>query len=386
VNFSNRLPLDLKDNRIYQLIDRVPKENLIDLTESNPTKCGFSYPPDILTALSNPAGLSYEPHPFGLPNARKIISNYLGKKGHIVNPENIILTTSTSEAYAFLFKLLCDSGDSILVPTPGYPLLEHLTALENVQMVPYSLRMEPHWPVDLESVEKAISSRVKGLIVVNPHNPTGCLLSPGDHRAVLNLCLRHSIAYLSDEVFLDYIHSKIKYDLNPDPEVLSFRLGGLSKSLGLPQLKLAWIVMGGTPKLLSEARERLEFIADTYLSVGTPIQLSLEHVLKFAPQFQKQVKTRISENRTVLERNLKEFRGVRIWPSQGGWYVLLELLKRNSDEEEMVMTLIEKHHVLVQPGGFYDFSRGCFMVISLLSPTPLFLEGLSRMRRFLKKI
>jgi alanine-synthesizing transaminase len=386
MNFSNRIPRDLTNNRIYHLLDRLSKKDLIDLTESNPTKCGFLYPSDILQALGNPAGLTYEPYPFGIPSARRAIADYLRTKGQSVDPENIVLTSSTSEAYSFLFKLLCDSGDSFLVPTPGYPLLEYLTSLEGVKVVPYPLLMEPGWQVDLESVEKAVSARAKGLIVVNPQNPTGCLLSPGDHHALFNLCLRHSMAYISDEVFLDYIHSNMNYSLDPDAEVLSFRLGGLSKSMGMPQLKLAWIVLGGPPKILSECLERLELIADTYLSVGTPVQLGLNRILEFAPEFQKQMMVRVTENRMILGRNLKGFRGVRIWPSQGGWYALVEILEKTVVEEEMVISLIEKHRVIVQPGGFYDFPRGCFMILSLLPTGPIFLEGLLRIQRFLKKI
>lgn len=296
-----------------------------------------------------------------------------------------MLTSSTSEAYSFIFKLLCDPGDLFLIPTPGYPLLDHLTSLEGVEAVPYFLRMESGWPIDLNSIKRAVSLKTKGIVAVNPHNPTGSILNKMDQQTLYSLCLKHSMAYVSDEVFSDYIDPNLKYFCISNPRILLFRLNGLSKSVGLPQLKLSWIVMEGPAKLLSECREHMEFIADTYLSVGTPVQLALADILKSAPEIQKQIISRISQNRRILQQNLKDFLNIKIWASQGGWYALLEVLKPKTGEEEMVVNLLEKYKVMVHPGGFYDFQGGVFMVISLLPPELIFGEGLSRIISYLKE-
>jgi aspartate/methionine/tyrosine aminotransferase len=385
MRFSQRTPHDLSLNSISKALEHVPTASLLDLTQSNPTQCGFNYPPDLLKALASPSGLKYEPIPFGHPEARRTVAAYLRSKGQEVSPDNILLTSNTSEAYSYLFKLLADPGDSFLVPTPGYPLLDHLLRLEGVDLVPYSLKAEPHWPVDLRSLETAGQAGVKGLVVVNPHNPTGTFLSSWDQKALGKLCQQKDWAYISDEVFAEFAYPGETIPPWVPPQALTFRLGGLSKSLGLPQLKLSWVVLDGPGELLVEARERLELIADTYLSVGTPVQLALPELLAFAPNFQKQLLERVLSNRDHLLKSLKDSPSVKIWPAQGGWYALLEVLGPGEKDDEWVIQLLDQEQVSIQPGGFYDFGTGCFLVLSLLPQPEVFQEGIGRMIRFFGK-
>ena len=382
--FSNRTPGDMTPNPIAKAIEAASGRRLLDLTESNPTRCGFDYPSNLLSGLSSPSALRYEPFPFGHPQARRAVADYLKTKGQLVDPEKVVLTASTSEAYSFLFKLLGDPGNSFLVPTPGYPLLDHLLRLEGMEMVPYSFRTAPDWPVDLAQAAQAVDSSCRGLVVVNPHNPTGAFLSGGDQEALGDICEKNRLAYISDEVFSDYRYPGCDFHPLVPKNILSFRLGGLSKSLGLPQLKLSWILMEGPNELLEECRDRLELIADTYLSVNTPVQLVLGDMLKFAPHFQKQLMDRVLGNRKFLE---KEFSGIdqaRLWPAKGGWYALVEVKEKEALDEQIVVGLLKEHGVLVQPGGFYDFSEGCFLVLSLLPEAALFQEGVCHIIEFLK--
>ena len=381
--FSERTPRDLSHNRITNALDVLQTGSYIDLTESNPTQCGFNYPADLLKKLNRSEGLVYQSDPLGNLRAREAVASYLASKGQRVEPANIFLTASTSEAYSFIFKLLGNPGDSFLVPAPGYPLLDHLLRLEGLEALPYSLRVESNWPVDLPLPHQNLQTNTKGLIVVNPQNPTGCFLSLSDQKALLDLCRQHQMAYLSDEVFSDFAYPGQGLAKNSSPAVLSFRLGGLSKSLGLPQLKLSWIILDGPKELLGECKERLELIADTYLSVNTPVQLALGDLFKFAPDFQNQGLHRVMDNRAFLEQTLKGVPGVSIWPAQGGWYALVEIQKATLSEERWVLNLLEKHKVLVQPGGFYDFPKGCFLVLSLLPKSTDFEEGVRRIRECL---
>jgi alanine-synthesizing transaminase len=385
MRFSQRTPHDLSLNSISKALELVPSASLLDLTQSNPTQCGFNYPPDLLKALASPSALKYEPIPFGHPEARSTLAAYLRSKGQEVSPENILLTSSTSEAYSYLFKLLADQDDSFLVPTPGYPLLDHLLRLEGVDFIPYSLKAEPLWPVDLESLPTGLEKRVKGLVVVNPHNPTGTFLSAEDQKALGRLCRQKDWAYISDEVFGEFAYPGETIPVWIPQEALTFRLGGLSKSLGLPQLKLSWVILDGPRELLAEARERLELIADTYLSVGTPVQLAIQDLLGFGPSFQKQLMERVLSNRDYLIKALKDSPLVKVWPAQGGWYALLEVLKPGEKDDELVIQLLDQEEVFIQPGGFYDFATGCFLVVSLLPQPGVFQDAIGRMAGFFAK-
>ncbi|HXL72533.1 MAG TPA: pyridoxal phosphate-dependent aminotransferase, partial [bacterium] len=284
-----------------------------------------------------------------------------------------------------IFKLLGNPGESFMVPTPGYPLLDHLLHLEGLELNPYPVLVLPHWPVNLAKLESAITPQTKGIITVNPNNPTGAFLSKNDQQELLNLCEKRSMAYISDEVFNDFALGD-KPGIVQNPKVLAFRLGGLSKSLGLPQLKLSWIEIQGSDKLVKECKERLELIADTYLSVNAPVQVALKDLLLFAPNIQNQIRTRILDNRKNLDKVLSSLQTMKVWPTQGGWYALVEVLLKDAKDEDLVIRLLKEHHVLVQPGGFYDFPIGCFLVISLLPQPDLFEAGVTRLREFLGKL
>jgi aspartate/methionine/tyrosine aminotransferase len=368
MNFSHRTPDDLSHNAIARAVETSPRP-VLDLTQSNPTLCGFNYPPDLFKELSSSEVLIYDPQAFGSLKARQILARHLSSADHLVNPENLVLTASTSEAYSYLFKLLGNPGDVFLVPTPGYPLLDHL--------------LQPDWPLDMAKLDDLFTPKTKGVITVNPHNPTGAFLSEKDQDALLNLCEEHSVAYLSDEVFSDFVYGD-KPRRVQNPKILSFRLGGLSKSMGLPQLKLSWIEIQGPEDMVRDCKARLELIADTYLSVNTPVQVALETLLVFAPNIQNQIKTRLLRNRKQLETALSGIQTVKIWPSQGGWYALIEVLQEGVKEDELVIGLIREHQVLVQPGNFYDFPAGSFLVISLLPQTDIFEMGVTRLRTFLE--
>ncbi len=385
MDFSSRTPGDLSSNPVAQAIQRAAGKGILDLTESNPTQCGFHYPPSLLDSLAQPDAFTYDPHPLGLPCARQAVAGYLKAKGQKVDAEKVVLTASTSEAYSYLFKLLGNPGNRFLVPTPGYPLLEHLLRLEGLEMVPYPLRATPNWPVDLEATRKAGTAACRGLVVVNPHNPTGAFLSAADRNFLGRLCEENQWAYISDEVFSDYAYPGHAFTPWTPSGTLSFRLGGLSKSLGLPQLKLSWIVMDGPQEALAECRERLELVADTYLSVNTPVQLSLPQLFKSTDSFQNQLLKRVLGNRQFLEERLQGVGQTRLWPSQGGWYALVEIREKGDADDTIVLELLEKHRVLVQPGAFYDFPEGCFLVLSLLPPMEVFQEGVVRIRKYLEK-
>ena len=382
MRFSRRTPWDLSPNPLSKALEGISNDSLLDLTESNPTQCGFTYPPNLLEGLASPAGLKYEPFAFGHPEARRAVAGYFKTKGEEIPPENILLAASTSEAYSYLFKLLADPGDSFLVPSPGYPLLDHLISLEGANLIPYSLQAQPGWPLLLESINPGENSTIKGLVTVNPHNPTGSILSPADLGKLGEICRQRDWAYISDEVFADFVYPG-ETQLRAIPEgILSFRLGGLSKSLGLPQLKLSWMVLSGPKNLLEECKERLELIADTYLSVGTPVQLAMPELLSFAPIFQKQLLERVLSNRAILSQNLRDLTGVKLWPSQGGWYALVQLLDPEVNAEDWVIQFLKKEKVLVQPGGLYDFEKGAFLVLSLLPQPEIFREGTDRLRKY----
>ncbi len=385
MKFSRRIPKNLSLNPISKILESIPTNSILDLTQSNPTQCGFDYPPDLLKTLSSPLGLNYEPLSFGNLKARQAVKEYLENKGQTVQVENILLTASTSEAYSYLFKLLADPGDSFLVPTPGYPLLDLLIQLEGLKLVNYSLKTESLWPIDWSRLERVVNHRPRGLIVINPHNPTGSFMSHNNQKNIGDFCRIHDLAYISDEVFADYLYPGQTIPQVIPEDVLSFRLGGLSKSLGLPQLKLSWIILNGPHSLLAECRKRLELIADTYLSVGTPVQLALKELFLFAPNFQKQLMKRILTNRTYLIETFKGIEIVKVWPAQGGWYALLEILKVGQRDDDWVIELLKKDRVFIHPGGFYDFEKGCFLVLSLLPEPNIFCEGVNRMAVFFSK-
>lgn len=379
--FSSRLDWSLPPNRLALALEakRRTKAAVLDLTESNPTRAGFSYPSELLGALAGPCALRYDPRPAGSARAREAVAAYYAARGQAVGPERILLTASTSEAYAYLFKLLANPGDEVLAPRPSYPLFDFLAGLESVRLAPYRLVYDHGWSIDLDSIARVLTGRTRALILVNPNNPTGSFVKRRELERIVALCVERDVAIVSDEVFADYA-------FGPDPEraatlagiegVLAFCLGGLSKLAGLPQMKAAWIVAAGPPS--ARALERLELIADTYLSVGAPVQLALPRFLEAGAAIQAQIVQRLRANLGYLGTAVRAAPACGLLDVEGGWYAILRV-PRTRTEEEWCLELLEKHNVLVQPGFFYDFETEAFLVLSLLTRPEIFREGLGRL-------
>jgi alanine-synthesizing transaminase len=378
--FSTRLNWDVPANPLSRLLaeKRAAGTAIFDLTESNPTRAGFTYPAEhILNALADPRSLCYEPEPAGILAARTAVSAYYGGR---VDAERILLTASTSEAYALLFKLLADSGDEVLVPRPSYPLFDFLAALESVHVVEYPLVYHAGWEIDFEALARKITPRARAVVVVNPNNPTGSYLKQSELNALTSLCRRHDLAILSDEVFSDYALAedprRVSSLANVD-EVLTLSLSGLSKLVGLPQLKLGWIVASGPAQARQQALERLELVADTYLSVGTPVQWAAAPLLALRESMQAQILERVRRNLAYLKSQIAPDSPWRLLEPEGGWYAVIQA-PRIHTEEDWVLTLLGEDHVLIQPGFFFDFESEAFLVASLLTPLDIFQEGLRR--------
>ncbi len=376
VPFSGRTPSDLRTNRIAAVRRQLPPP--LDLTVSNPTLVGIPYPRHLLAALAEPAGLVYRPHPRGLAGARAAVAHDLRRWAGVVDPERILLTASTSEAYSHLFKLLCEPGDAALVPAPSYPLFEHLARLEGVVAHPYRLEEESRWRLDLASLDGSPTARA--VVVVHPNNPTGSFVCAEDREALVRRCAERGWALIADEVFLPYPLG----DEPPPPSfatesrVLTFTLGGLSKRLGLPQLKLAWIVTSGPERLVEEALERLELIADSFLSVATPVQLALPTLLAEGEPVAAAIRTRCQHNLSLLRDTLAHHPALSLYPPAGGWSAVLRIPAVMA-EEELVVELLRRDGVGVHPGYFYDFPAEGFLVVSLLPEPAVFAEGVRRL-------
>ena len=388
--FSSRLNWGIPVNPLSRLLaeKRASGATILDLTESNPTSAGFTYPADrILAALADPRSLCYEPAPAGLLAARSAVSGYYGGR---VDAARILLTASTSEAYGLLFKLLADPGDEILVPRPSYPLFDFLAALESVRVVEYPLvyrlgiksaaGAHGGWSIDFDALARKITPRARAIVVVNPNNPTGSYLKKSELAELTDLCRRHNLAILSDEVFSDYALAddpgRVASLVNVD-DVLTFSMSGLSKLVGLPQLKLGWIVISGPADVCKQALERLELIADTYLSVGTPVQWAAGPLLALRENMQAQILERVRGNLVYLESQIGRDSPWRVIEPEGGWYAVIQA-PRIYSEEEWVLTLLGEHDVLVQPGFFFDFESEAFLVTSLLTASQIFQEGIRR--------
>ncbi len=375
--FSSRLHWDLHPNRIAAaLASRTTPFR--DLTESNPTRAGFEYPAEVTEALSDPQSVIYEPAPAGLLRAREAVAAEYAQRGIAVNPGQIFLTSSSSESYAWLFKLLADPGDDVLIPRPSYPLFEFLAELESVRVIPYSLSYYGSWALHVDEVERSATPRTRAVVIVNPNNPTGSFLKRAEYDALAAFCAERGLAIISDEVFADYV-------FRPDPRrvptlagggaALSFSLGGLSKMAGLPQMKLGWIAVSGPEPHRTEAIQRLELIADTYLSVSTPVQHAAERLIRAGDGIRGQIAARVRLNLEFLrECNLG---ACELLDVEGGWYATLRV-PRTRTEEDWALELLERDGVLVQPGFFYDFATEAYLVVSLLTPAEAFREGAAR--------
>ncbi|MGE5206919.1 MAG: pyridoxal phosphate-dependent aminotransferase [Chlamydiota bacterium] len=384
--FARRTNWKLAPNRLTQALQqrRQAGAEILDLTESNPTHCGLHYEEaQILPALSQPESLGYEPDPRGLRSARQAVAAYYAERGAAdnrhIDPDRIVLTTSTSEGYSFVFRLLCDPGDEVLVPCPSYPLLEMLADVQDVKLVPYLLFYDHGWHVDLHSLRSAISARTRAVIVVHPNNPTGSYMKFGEAEALSQLCCERELAILADEVFLDYAHGgPPRPSFAGNEKALTFTLSGLSKISALPQMKVAWIVTSGPPELATAALERLEVIADTYLSLGTPLQLATPRLLGQRQAIRSQLLGRIAGNLSELDAQLTGQKACQRLEIEGGWYAILRVPATCSDEE-LAVELLKRHSILVHPGHFYDFPSDGYLVLSLITPAETFHEGLQRL-------
>jgi alanine-synthesizing transaminase len=377
--FSDRTAWNLESNPLSKaLAERIASgKPIIDLTESNPTKCAFQVETEqILGALSNPASVHYDPIPQGLLPARNAVVDYYRARGCTLNVDDIFLTTSTSEAYSFLFRTLCNPGDELLIPQPGYPLFNFLADIQDVTTVRYPLIYDYGWQIDFHALQRAITPRTRGIIVVNPNNPTGHFCKAEDLHRLNQMCLEGDLALVADEVFLDFSLGK---DITPtfacNNKALTFTMSGLSKISGLPQMKVAWVVATGPEALKQQALARLEMIADTYLSMNTPTQLALPVLLELRHNFQRQCAERTRNNLAQLDKLLSTQKLCARLNLEGGWYAIIKVPVTGSDEE-LALELLNNHGVYVHPGHFYDFPADGYLVVSLITPELSFAAGM----------
>jgi aspartate/methionine/tyrosine aminotransferase len=377
--FSTRTFWPLTRNPFTLALDelRAAGVPLLDLTASNPTHCGFHYDAGaILSAFQNPAALAFDPQPKGTLAARREIARYyLDDHQTAVDPESLLLTTSTSEAYSYAFRLLCNPGDELLFPKPSYPLFEFLAGLQDVNLVPYTLAYAHGWFIDFQSLERAITPRTRAILLVHPNNPTGSYVHPEEVARLNALCQKHDLALIVDEVFLDFA-----FDMRPrktfaaNSAALTFTLSGLSKISALPQMKVAWLAVTGPDSHVKPALDRLEIIADTYLSLSAPAQAALPALLAQRHPLRKQLLDRIRENRAHLQSLLRAQPACELLHADAGWYAVLRV-PANSTDEDLAIHLLRQHHVVVHPGHFYDFPSNGFLILSLITPASDFLHG-----------
>lgn len=365
--FSNRIEWSLDPNELSVLLGEKRRLGvpLLDLTESNPTKAGFHYPKGIVEALADPKALVYEPTPWGLLSAREAIA-----AEHNVDVDRVMMTASTSESYSYLFKLLASPGDNVLVPKPSYPLFEFLAKLEAVEIQQYPLRYEGAWRIDFDELWRLVNSRTRAILLVNPNNPTGSYLHAEELPELWQFCEENRLSIISDEVFWNYpLEETQRATLASDSPTLTFQLSGLSKMAGLPQMKAGWIVTGGPEDKRRRASDLLEVVADTFLSVSTPIQHALPDMLRLGGQVRHQIQQRCRNNMAWLRQAASPL------VAEGGWYAIQPI---ESEEYDTVLYLLRHHNIQTQPGFFYDFDEGNHLVLSLLAPPDTFREGLDR--------
>ena len=383
--FASRTNWNLAENRLAQALaeHRRASHPLIDLTLSNPTEAGFSYDEHaILAALQNTASLRYEPSSQGLLSAREAVAKYYGEKNAAVSTEDLFLTTSTSEAYSYLFRLLCNPSEEILIPAPSYPLFEFLADLNDVRLVRYPLIYDHGWQIDFPSLDHAITPKTRAVIVVHPNNPTGHYAKPAEQSQLGTLCAKNNLAIIADEVFLEFsLDGTSTTTFTAQNSALTFSLNGLSKLCGLPQMKCAWIVLSGPEHLKSDARKRLDVIADSYLSMNAPIQCALPVLIETRSQFQDQTLARSQANLVALDEQLRAQSNCSRLVCEAGWNVVLRVPATHSDED-LALELLQQQGVLVHPGHFYDFPQDGYLVLSLLTPKMDFAEGVRRILVF----
>jgi alanine-synthesizing transaminase len=390
--FSDRTNWKLAQNRFTVALEEVRAggARVLDLTVSNPTRAGLSYDEAaILGALSSPRALDYDPQSIGLLEAREAVAGYYRDRSGRgerdvasnvstdVDAQRIVLTTSTSEGYSFVFRLLCNAGDQLLVPKPSYPLFEFLADLQDVKLVPYPLIYDHGWQMDFPSLENAVTERTRGVVVVHPNNPTGSYVQSGEVGMLNSFCREHGLAVIADEVFLDYeLEDGRHASFAGNQEVLTFTLSGLSKVAALPQMKVAWVVTSGPRELAAAAMGRLEVIADTYLSMNAPMQWAVPALLEQRKDIQRQFLERVKTNLAELDRQLAAQNACERLSVEGGWYAVLRVPVTRSDEE-LAIELVREKSVVVHPGHFYDFPGDGYLVLSLITPAGEFAEGIS---------
>jgi alanine-synthesizing transaminase len=381
--FAKRTHWNLSPNRLSEALarHRAVGKPLVDLTVSNPTECGFVYDQGaILDALRNLAALKYEPVARGLATARQAVAEYYTEHGASVGIEDIFLLTGTSEAYSYVFRLLCNPCDEILIPAPSYPLFDFLADIQDVKLVRYPLVYDHGWQIDFHSLEQVITPCTRGVIVVNPNNPTGHFAKRVEMDKLNGICAARKLAIIADEVFLDF---SLRVERPPsfagNQDALTFTMSGLSKICGLPQMKAAWLVIGGPQELKSEALARLEVIADTYLSMNAPVQLAMPAFLSQRRAFQNQLMDRVRRNLDELDRQLAQQRVCSRLELEGGWYAVLRVPATSTDEE-LALALLTDQGVYVHPGHFYDFAAEGHFVVSLISPEVELSRGLACLR------
>ena len=390
--FSRRIPRHDETNALTGAVDalRAAGTRFVDLTESNPTRAGISYPENLLAPLADDRALRYDPRPFGLESARMAVAADQRRRGAEVDASQIGLTASTSEAYSWLFKLFCDPAGSVLVPRPSYPLFEHITRLEGVRAEPYALEYHGRWEIDFASVTAA-SDDARALIVVSPNNPTGSCITTAELERLVSICRERNWALIADEVFADYLFAPLDSvtlargkpitDLASRAEVLSFTLAGLSKTVGLPQLKLGWMVVGGPAPQRDAALHALELVADSFLSVGTPVQVALPELLRAGATVRAAIQARTRRNQNALREAAASHPACDVLRADGGWAAVLRVPSTRG-EERLVLDLLEYERILVHPGYFFDFPRQAFIVLSLLPPEDVFVDAVARVLRF----
>jgi alanine-synthesizing transaminase len=397
IMFSERTNWRLTQNRFTEAVEqaRARGAKLLDLTASNPTRVGLRYDSAaILGALGSPQAMDYDPQAKGLLSAREAVARYYcerfaseesDKASHVstIDPERIVLTASTSEGYSYVFRLLCNAGDELLVPKPSYPLFEFLADLQDVKLVPYPLIYDHGWQMDFHSMEKAVTARTRGVVIVHPNNPTGSYVHAEERWPLNAFCREHGLALIVDEVFLDYgleasgVRVVPNSSFASNQEVLTFTLSGLSKISALPQIKVAWVVTSGSDDIANAAMARLEVIADTYLSMNAPIQWAIPALLEQRCGIQQQLMSRVRGNLEELDRQVAGQASCQRLVVEGGWYAVLRVPVTRSDEE-LAIELVCEHSVLVHPGHFYDFPSDGYLVLSLISPEQEFAEGAGR--------
>jgi alanine-synthesizing transaminase len=381
--FSRRTAWNRTENELTCALKRLRTagSKILDLTRSNPTECGFAQDATKIANAFAASGISrYSPDAKGLPTARAAICDYYRDQHRVsLSRDDLLLTAGTSEAYSFLFRLMCNPGDEILIPAPGYPLFDFLADLCDVKLVRSPLIYDFGWQIDLAALTAAATERARALVVVHPNNPTGHYVSAGERERLAEFCANREIALIADEVFLDFSlgDGKAAKSFADSTDVLTFTLSGLSKICGMPQMKLAWIAVSGPEAQKSEALGRLEIIADAYLSIGTPVQLAAPALLQMRGGFQSRLIERIRANLAELDRQLASQTSCTRLECEAGWAVVLRVPALQSDDE-LAIALLNDRSVYVHPGHFYDFARPGFMVLSLTVPQDDFAEGIRR--------